>query len=116
MTFKINRYLPLGAVLLSVAGSVFAMGGASPAGGPNESPEVRKGRILYDQACYKCHGPGAISGGTIPDLRRFKGNDDEFLSTVREGRVPRGMPSWKPFLSDDEIRAIRAFVKSVPVD
>ncbi|MCO5401716.1 c-type cytochrome [Ralstonia soli] len=115
MTFKINRYLALGAALLSVAGSALAMGGSS-AGSPNETPEVRKGRILYDQACYKCHGPGAVSGGTIPDLRRFKGNDDEFLATVREGRVPRGMPSWKEFLNDDEIRAIRAFVKSVPVN
>jgi mxaJ protein len=94
---------------------LLAMGGASP-GAPDAPPAVRKGRSLYEQACYKCHGPGAISGGTIPDLRRFKGDDAEFLATVREGRLPKGMPGWKEFLTDDEIRSIHAFVKSVPVD
>lgn len=93
---------------------LLAMGGGST-GAPNESPEVGKGRRLYEQACYKCHGPGAISGGTIPDLRHFKGDEADFLGTVREGRVARGMPAWKEFLDDEEIRAIRRFVKSVPV-
>jgi mono/diheme cytochrome c family protein len=94
---------------------LLAMGGSSP-GAPDAPPAALKGRTLYEQACYKCHGPGAISGGTIPDLRRFKGSEADFLATVREGRVPRGMPAWKEFLSDEEIRSIRAFVKSVPVD
>lgn len=94
---------------------LLAMGGSS-AGDANAPPLVRKGRSLYEQGCYKCHGPGAISGGTIPDLRRFKGSDEDFLAVVREGRMERGMPAWKDFLSDDEIRAIRAFVKSVPVE
>jgi mxaJ protein len=94
---------------------LLAMGGSSP-GAIDAPPQVRKGRSLYEQACYKCHGPGAISGGTIPDLRRFKGSEAEFLATVREGRVPRGMPAWKAFLSDEEILMIRTFVKSVPVN
>jgi ABC-type amino acid transport substrate-binding protein/cytochrome c5 len=100
-----------------------AMGGASPPAGTGKSDAAGdksdaaavKGRSLYEQACYKCHGPGAVSGGTIPDLRRYKGTESDFLDVVRNGRSGTIMPAMKSFLTDQEILMIRTFVKSVPV-
>ena len=36
-----------------------------------------------------------------------------FSTTVHEGRVDKGMPAWKGMVSEDELKAIKAFVNSV---
>jgi mono/diheme cytochrome c family protein len=56
-----------------------------------------------------------ISGGTIPDLRKFEGSDQDYLNTVRDGRQGTIMPAWKEFLTDEEILKIRAYTKSVGI-
>jgi mono/diheme cytochrome c family protein len=80
--------------------------------------EIDAGRKLYKQACYKCHGEAGISGGTVPDVRKFKdkGNDEVFLNLVRDGRAGTAMPPWKEILNDDEIKKIIAYVRSLPVN
>jgi len=79
---------------------------------------VEAGRKLYKQACYKCHGENGISGGIVPDVRKFKdkGDDAEFLKLVRDGRAGTAMPPWKEILNDDEIMEIIAYVRSLPVN
>lgn len=92
---------------------LLAMGGTAPSG--NSEAMIAAGRSLYLQTCAKCHGPGAISGGTIPDLRKFEGSDQDYLNTVRDGRQGTIMPAWKEFLTDEEILKIRAYTKSVSI-
>jgi polar amino acid transport system substrate-binding protein len=76
----------------------------------------KKGYSLYHQACAKCHGRSVISGGIVPDLRRFNGSDEDFFAIVKNGRPGTAMSAWKDLLSDEEIRDIQEYVKSVITD
>lgn len=81
---------------------------------PNDEKTIDKGRRLYKQACYKCHGENGVSGGTIPDLRHYKGDHYEMFATIQSGRVEKGMPAWNDYLTADEIKKIIVYVKSLP--
>jgi len=83
---------------------------------PTSAKDIAAGRGLYRQACYKCHGPEGVSGGTIKDARKYTGTDAEFLNLVRNGRSGTAMPAWKGILSDTEIMQIRAYIKQLPKD
>ncbi len=65
--------------------------------------------------CIACHGGGAIAGMKAPDLRESKalvtGNEKVFESIVRGGALlDKGMPVY-PTLSDDELEAIRHYIR-----
>jgi len=112
-----NKFFFLGVALLSaaLAPSGFAMGGKrsdEAVSATDPAQQVAAGDKLYHQSCYKCHGPRAVSGGTIPDLRMFDGGEQEFVSTALNGRHDTIMPAWKEFLSEDEIKRIYAYVRS----
>jgi ABC-type amino acid transport substrate-binding protein/cytochrome c553 len=83
---------------------------------PTSAQDIAAGRRLYRQACYKCHGPEGVSGGTIKDVRQYIGTDPEFLQLVRNGRSGTAMPPWKEILTDKEIMQIRAYIKQLPTD
>ena len=98
-------------------------------------PEVTPRYGAYLAAgCIGCHGPG-LSGGKIPaappdwkpaanltpsgDLGRW--TVDDFTRALRTGRRPDGSPidsvmPWKATaqMTDDEIKAVYAFLKTVP--
>lgn len=79
---------------------------------------AEKGREIFNQYCYHCHGSDAVQGERIRDLRRLtKRYGDErhgvFLKTVSEGRLEKGMPSWKESLTSQQISEIWAFLESV---
>ncbi|MGE0381400.1 MAG: transporter substrate-binding domain-containing protein [Hyphomicrobium sp.] len=82
---------------------------------PNDAQTIDKGRKLYKQACYKCHGPNGVSGGTIPDLRKFAANHDhyEMFAVIQAGRLDKGMPAWNDYLTPDEIKEIIVYVKAL---
>jgi quinohemoprotein ethanol dehydrogenase len=107
------KYLMPGVVLaLTTAfSSCHAMGGSSMTEA-DKSKQIERGAKLYNQSCYKCHGPQAVSGGTVPDLRMFAGGKAEFVSTVQAGRPGTIMPAWAEFLSEEEISSIYAYVRS----
>jgi polar amino acid transport system substrate-binding protein len=92
---------------------VAAAGAVTTPGAAAAQKPSKKGYALYHQTCAKCHGRSVISGGIIPDLRKFTGSDEEFFDTVKNGRPGTAMSPWKDLLSDDEIREIQAYVKSV---
>jgi polar amino acid transport system substrate-binding protein len=83
---------------------------------PNDEKSIDKGRRLYKQACYKCHGENGVSGGTIPDLRRYQGDHYEMFAIIQSGRVEKGMPAWNDYLTTDEIKKIIVYVKSLPAE
>jgi quinohemoprotein ethanol dehydrogenase len=73
---------------------------------------VELGRAHYNHYCAVCHGGNAISGGIVSDLRYRIGDlDGAWRSIVIEGVLaPRGMPSWKDYLSPEEADEIKAYV------
>lgn len=83
---------------------------------PSKPQGQGNGFNLYHQACGKCHGRNAISGGVFPDLRRFEGTDEDFLNTAKNGREGTVMPAWKKVFTDAELVSIRNYIKSVPAD
>lgn len=82
---------------------------------PHDEKTIDNGRKLYKQACYKCHGPNGVSGGTIPDLRKFAATADhyEMFGVIQAGRLDRGMPAWNDYLTADEIKQIIVYVKAL---
>jgi len=82
---------------------------------PNDAKSIDDGRKLYKQACYKCHGPNGVSGGTIPDLRVFAAVNShyEMFTVIQAGRLDRGMPAWNDYLTPDEIKKIIVYVKAL---
>jgi mono/diheme cytochrome c family protein len=81
-----------------------------------QANDAAAGKALYQRSCAMCHGPDAVPAGGIPDLRKFRGSDPEFLATVREGRPGTIMPSMKQALSDEEIVKIRDYVRQLRAD
>ncbi|HUK21154.1 MAG TPA: quinoprotein dehydrogenase-associated putative ABC transporter substrate-binding protein [Gemmatimonadales bacterium] len=81
------------------------------------SDDEYQGWKWFHVYCYRCHGTDAFGGQLAPDLRHSLGPDgsvthDVFLQTVTEGRVPKGMPSWKTLLDSTQIEQLYAYVKA----
>ena len=77
------------------------------------SPEkIEKGSVLFAQWCAVCHGLGAAGGGATADLRYSSATTyDKFGDIVLEGKYQSmGMPSFKRWLTVDDVDAIRAYV------
>ncbi|MFO0690288.1 MAG: PQQ-dependent dehydrogenase, methanol/ethanol family [Myxococcota bacterium] len=84
-----------------------------PATPPN--PErLARGRFLYHEHCMACHGPQAISGGTVVDLRDASQETLDRLPAIVLGgeREPLGMPRFDDRLNADEVDAIRDYLLS----
>ncbi len=75
------------------------------------SDEVRAGWRLFHIHCFRCHGFDAING-SAPDLRvsvRTLSQQD-FLITVTNGRVARGMPAWAEVVPPADALHIYAYL------
>lgn len=96
-----------------------------------DSPQVVRGRAIYDRHCAECHG--AQGKGPVGDwrIRDAEGKfpapplDDSahawhhpttvLLEVVREGS-PQGqgnMPAWKEKLSEQDMQDVVAYIKSL---
>ena len=71
-----------------------------------------EGKRLYDNHCMPCHGVGASSAKSVPDLRNLPMvHYDNFDKIVREGMMEApGMPNFNPVLSKDQVSKIYAYV------
>ena len=109
-------------VRLAAAGVVTGI--LAQAGAPAEQTpasneaEVTRGRQLFNTNCGHCHGPNAASPESRTDLRKLRKRyaekmDEVFSTTVLNGRLDKGMPTWKGALSGGEIASIKAFIDSV---
>ncbi len=78
-------------------------------------PELEEaGRELYGGMCATCHGYKAVAGGRAPDLRYspMQLDADMFEAVVQDGALlSAGMPRFG-FLSDEDIEAIRQYVRA----
>jgi quinohemoprotein ethanol dehydrogenase len=77
------------------------------------SPEkAAAGAGLFAQWCSVCHGLAAMGGGAVADLRySLPATFDKYPDIVLEGKYSGvGMPSFKKWLSAEDVEAIRAYV------
>jgi glucose/arabinose dehydrogenase len=95
------------ASLLGTLGAVAAVAAQPP------SPPRSVGN-LYAELCANCHGP-KLEGGQAPSLLddawTFGGDDDDILRSIRDGRPPTAMTSFKAALSEAEMRAMVIFIR-----
>lgn len=82
-----------------------------PRGEASESG-ITQGAALFAGHCSYCHGVGAISGGTLPDLRRMQPfSHRNFELIVRGGLFQgAGMPRFDDVLSAEDVAHIHAYL------
>ena len=120
-----------GVVLLAVV-VVSACSRLPPIPAGSASPDVRRGEALYNQYCLSCHGGPA--GGSMmdypprhnanghtwhhPDCQLkeiIKNGSDEMTRKMRQMMAPPNAPTmlaFKDVLTDEDIDAILAFIKT----
>ncbi len=71
--------------------------------------------MFYLDSCAGCHGTdrrGATGPALLP--QRLSQPDEYYLDVIRNGKPGTVMPPWGKLLSDEEIQAMLAFVRSEP--
>ena len=106
---KTRVYVGLVCVLLSASAA---------ADEPDRVGLARRAREILRANCYRCHGVDAFGGQLAPDLRKSVSSQgsvthDVFLTTVKEGRIPKGMPD--PEETDLEATARRETLEETGV-
>ena len=76
--------------------------------------EIDRGDILYHNTCGNCHGIGAKSSGTLPDLRLMsEDTHDQYQAIVRGGLLQaKGMSNFSDMLSMEDSERIRQYIIS----
>src|SRR5262245_9208398 len=86
---------------------------------PLDAPEFTLDDALVQQGinqwarCVLCHGPGAVAGGTAPDLRAsgIPLNAEAFKAIVHGGSLElKGMPKFAE-LTDQELESLRHYIR-----
>jgi len=74
------------------------------------------GEDIYNTNCLGCHGEEGVGTPSGPSLidNEFvsKSNSEELKAVIYEGRVEKGMPSWKGILSNKQIASLVPLLKS----
>jgi len=106
LTFALNGKQPLPDIMAQKLAEVKAIEFQA-------TPEkIDRGAVLFAQWCGVCHGLTAVGGGAISDLRYSQPTTfNAYSDIVLEGkRAAIGMPSFKRWLTADDVDAIRAYV------
>ncbi len=79
-----------------------------------DAEQVLAGNHTYHRWCGTCHGPGAISGGVLPDLRKSDPAIYDILPDIVLGgaKLPGGMPRFDRWLDEEDVEALRAYILS----
>jgi quinoprotein dehydrogenase-associated probable ABC transporter substrate-binding protein len=81
------------------------------------SDDEYQGWKWFHVYCYRCHGTDALGSTLAPDLRHSVSPQgtmtrDVFLTTVRDGRIAKGMPAWNSLLNQRQIEQLYAYIKA----
>lgn len=81
------------------------------------SPQEYEGWKMFSVYCYRCHGVDAMGGGIAPNLRHSVSSEgsvthDVFITTVTDGRLSKGMPTWKALLSREQMEDLWLYVNA----
>jgi cytochrome c oxidase cbb3-type subunit III len=113
-----NQYLTVALINLSPGGTPPVTAATNKGKDyQKDSQKTAEGKQLFTQMnCGGCHSHGG--GGMGPPLTKpqnewiYGSAIENIVSTLREGR-PKGMPSWRGKLPDDQLWAIAAYVHSL---
>jgi mono/diheme cytochrome c family protein len=108
----------------ALMGGLFAVLSSASLGASPLLSQDGQGRVLYDSHCAGCHGPdGRGDGKQALSLSPRPGNlisaqtsakpDRDLLKIIADGRPHTAMEGWKDRLSEEEQRAIVAYVRSL---
>ena len=86
--------------------------------------DTKKGKKVYEQYCLVCHGPQGKGDGPVgmalkPPPANLSGDmvkkkpDSELLTVIRKGRTGTAMPAWEKDLSEEQIKNVLAYVRSL---
>ncbi len=100
----------------------------------NPAAVASLGKSIYESKCVACHGKEGKGNGPAaavlsPRPRDFTEGkykfrstesgsiptDEDLLNTVSVGLHATAMPDWKPFIGDDSLKAVVAYVKSFSI-
>ena len=81
------------------------------------SPAEYEGWKMFSVYCYRCHGVDAMGGGIAPNLRHSVSSEgsvthEVFITTVTNGRLDKGMPTWKALLSPAQMEDLWAYINA----
>jgi mono/diheme cytochrome c family protein len=98
----------------SASPTVASAGAHDSLGAP---PAVYQGWKTFHVYCYRCHGTDAMGSTLAPNLRHSVSSEGSvthavFVTTVKEGRPEKGMPTWKALLDDEQIENLYAYVRA----
>jgi cytochrome c oxidase cbb3-type subunit 3 len=113
-----DQHLTVALVTLSPGGTPPITESTSKGEGYAKDPQkIADGKLLFTQMnCGGCHFHGG--GGMGPPLAKpqadwiYGDSIENIVSTIREGR-PKGMPSFRGKLPDDQIWEIAAYVHTM---
>jgi quinohemoprotein ethanol dehydrogenase len=72
---------------------------------------INEGRRLYNAHCGVCHGPNAMSGGVVPDLRYLTPDKHQiFIGIIAGAHASRGMPAMMDVLTPQDADAIHQYL------
>jgi mono/diheme cytochrome c family protein len=77
------------------------------------------GPTIFKQKCASCHGPDGKGIGSIktPDFSnpavQSSLTDQQIAQIIANGKPGTMMPAWRGKLSDDEIAAVRGFIRTL---
>ena len=79
---------------------------------PTTSAQEARGAVLYAERCAWCHGTAVQGTGAVPDLRyATRETHASWDAIVLDGAyVPKGMPVFGEVLTEEDARAIQAYV------
>ena len=70
------------------------------------------GKEIYETKCIRCHGAEGIKGKWgATNLQTSRLDDKETIQIIQNGK--RNMPSFKKKLSEEQINAVKEYVKSL---
>ena len=81
------------------------------------SPQEYEGWKMFSVYCYRCHGVDAMGGGIAPNLRHSVSSEgsvthEVFIQTVTNGRLDKGMPTWKALLSPEQMEDLWLYINA----
>ena len=72
---------------------------------------VAEGRHLYNAHCGMCHGPNALAGTELPDLRYMTEQTHAMFTAILAGAyADKGMPAVMDKLSAEDVQAIHQYL------
>jgi len=83
----------------------------------NDPTALKEGNEVYQAKCTACHASdgGGVVGPNLADEYWIhgKGSVLDLHKVLTEGVAEKGMPPWGPILTEKEMNALVAFVKSL---